>query len=66
MRILRQGQRFLTVELGETTVTMLSDGETVMPPDRLRGPDGAQLADLEPVRQKWNPVLSKDRRPPRP
>ena len=46
MRILRAGERFLTLELGELTVTMLSDGETALPADRLRGPDGAALADL--------------------
>jgi glyoxylase-like metal-dependent hydrolase (beta-lactamase superfamily II) len=41
MRVLAEGALSLTVELGELTVTMLSDGETVMPIDRLRGPDGA-------------------------
>lgn len=46
MRIQRAGKLFLTVELGEMTVTMLSDGETGMPPTHLRGPDGAAWADL--------------------
>jgi glyoxylase-like metal-dependent hydrolase (beta-lactamase superfamily II) len=46
MRVLRKTALSLEVELGDLTVTMLSDGETVMPPDRLRGPDGAALADL--------------------
>lgn len=48
MRILAEGALSMTVELGELTVTMLSDGETAMPVDRLRGPDGAALprADL--------------------
>jgi glyoxylase-like metal-dependent hydrolase (beta-lactamase superfamily II) len=44
MRILRETKRSLTVELAELTVTMLLDGETVMPPDCLRGPDGAAFA----------------------
>jgi glyoxylase-like metal-dependent hydrolase (beta-lactamase superfamily II) len=46
MRIVRRTELSLTVELGDLTVTMLSDGETVIPVDRLRGPDGAALADL--------------------
>jgi glyoxylase-like metal-dependent hydrolase (beta-lactamase superfamily II) len=46
MRILRETALSLTVELGDLTVTMLSDGETVMPVDRLRGPDGRPLEDL--------------------
>ncbi len=44
MRILGQTALSMTVELGDLTVTMLSDGETVMPVDRLRGPDGAALS----------------------
>ncbi len=43
MRILRETGLSLTVELGELTVTMLSDGETAMPLTHLRGPDGAAL-----------------------
>jgi glyoxylase-like metal-dependent hydrolase (beta-lactamase superfamily II) len=46
MRIVRQGRLFTEVELAELSVIMLSDGETVMPLTRLRGPDGAALADL--------------------
>ena len=37
---------FLTVELEELTVTMLSDGETAMPVAHLRGPEGP-LAEAE-------------------
>lgn len=44
MRVLREGQLSLTVELAELTVTMLSDGETAMPTSNLRGPDGEALA----------------------
>ncbi|MGL4235043.1 MBL fold metallo-hydrolase [Tabrizicola sp.] len=44
MRILRQGRLSMTVELGDLTVTMLSDGETVIGTDRLRGSDGEELA----------------------
>lgn len=43
MRILRETGLTLTVELGALTVTMLSDGETRMPADCLRAPDGAAL-----------------------
>lgn len=43
MRVLRQGPLSIEVELGETRVIALSDGETAMPMDRLRGPDGAAL-----------------------
>lgn len=43
MRVLRAGKRFLTVELGELTVTMLLDGETAMPLTHLRGLDGEPL-----------------------
>lgn len=45
MRVVRETERSLTVELQELTVTMLLDGETVMPPDCLREADGAGLAD---------------------
>lgn len=41
MRVVRETARSLTVELGDLAVTMLLDGETVMPADCLRGPDGA-------------------------
>jgi glyoxylase-like metal-dependent hydrolase (beta-lactamase superfamily II) len=40
MRVLRETPLSLTVELGELTVTMLSDGETVMPVTHLRGSEG--------------------------
>lgn len=53
MRVLRAGRLFLTVELGELTVTMLSDGETAMPVAHLRGPEGplaaAELAGADLV-----------------
>ena len=45
MRVLRAGPLSMTVELGELTVTMLSDGETGMPLTHLRGPDGEALAE---------------------
>jgi len=48
MRVLRAGRLFLTVELEELTVTMLSDGETAMPPTHLRGPEGP-LSEAELV-----------------
>lgn len=41
MRILRQGPLSLTVELADLTVTMLSDGETLVPKDWLQRPDGS-------------------------
>ncbi len=47
MRIVRQGPLSLTVELDELTVTMLSDGETSIPPTHLRGPDGQALPVVE-------------------
>jgi len=50
MRIVREGRLSVEVELAELTVTMLSDGETLMPPTHLRGPDGAPLADADLVR----------------
>lgn len=46
MRVVRMGTLSAEVELGELTVIALCDGETVMPPTHLRGPDGAALADL--------------------
>lgn len=48
MRIVRAGKLSVEVELGASRVIMLMDGETTMPPDALRGPDGAALpaADL--------------------
>ena len=45
MRILRETRLSMTVELGELTVTMLSDGETAMPLTHLRGPDGGPLSE---------------------
>ncbi len=48
MRVVRETERSLTVELGELTVTMLLDGETVMPADSLRGADGSGVADYAP------------------
>lgn len=48
MRVVRETALSLTVELQELAVTMLLDGETVMPPDCLRGPEGTGLADLAP------------------
>lgn len=44
MRILRAGRRFMTIELAQLQVTMLSDGETVMPVECLRDADGAPLS----------------------
>jgi glyoxylase-like metal-dependent hydrolase (beta-lactamase superfamily II) len=46
MRLGRETEFSVEVELGELTVTMLSDGETVMPATHLRDADGAPLADL--------------------
>jgi glyoxylase-like metal-dependent hydrolase (beta-lactamase superfamily II) len=46
MRLGRATDLSVEVELGELSVTMLSDGETVMPATHLRGADGAPLADL--------------------
>lgn len=48
MRILRQTGLTLTVELDALTVTVLSDGETRMPADCLRAPDGSALG-ADPV-----------------
>lgn len=44
MRIRRMGRLFCEVELQDLTVTMLLDGETVMPVEALLGPDGVPLA----------------------
>jgi glyoxylase-like metal-dependent hydrolase (beta-lactamase superfamily II) len=46
MRIVRETELSLTVEIGDLTVTMLSDGEAIVPLDRLRGADGGVLADV--------------------
>lgn len=43
MRILRAGRRFMTIELAQLQVTMLSDGETAMPVDCLLDADGMPL-----------------------
>lgn len=48
MRVLRETALSLTVELEELTVTMLLDGVTSMPPECLRGPEGAGLTDHTP------------------
>jgi glyoxylase-like metal-dependent hydrolase (beta-lactamase superfamily II) len=47
MRILRVTDLSVKVELGDLTVTMLSDGETTLPPDRLRGPEGQPLSPAD-------------------
>ena len=44
MRVVRETALSLTVELGDLAVTMLLDGETTMPADCLRGPEGFALA----------------------
>jgi glyoxylase-like metal-dependent hydrolase (beta-lactamase superfamily II) len=49
MRLVRETALSVEVELGELTVTMLSDGETAMPVTHLRGADGDALADLTGV-----------------
>lgn len=53
MRVVRETQLSLTVELQELTVTMLLDGETAMPPTHLRGAGGplpaAELAGADLV-----------------
>jgi glyoxylase-like metal-dependent hydrolase (beta-lactamase superfamily II) len=46
MRLVRETALSCRVELGELSVTMLSDGETVMPVTDLVGPDAAVGADL--------------------
>ncbi|MES2815571.1 MAG: MBL fold metallo-hydrolase, partial [Pseudomonadota bacterium] len=48
MRVVRETALSLTVEVSDLTVTMLLDGETVMPADCLRGSDGAGLTDYPP------------------
>ena len=40
MRVVRETELCLTVELAELSVTMLLDGQTTMPADCLRGPEG--------------------------
>lgn len=47
MRVVRETDLSVEVELGDLSVIMLSDGETVMPPTHLQGPDGAALTDAE-------------------
>lgn len=44
MRILRQGPLSTTIELGDLTVTALSDGEAQVPGDLLRDAEGALLS----------------------
>jgi glyoxylase-like metal-dependent hydrolase (beta-lactamase superfamily II) len=46
MRVRRIGRLSAEVQVGDLTVFALSDGETLMPVDRLRGADGGPLADL--------------------
>lgn len=46
MRLGRETDLSVQVELGDLKVTMLSDGETVMPTTHLRGADGEAVADL--------------------
>ena len=45
MRLVRKGQRFAEVELGDLTVIALSDGFALMNADCARGPDGAPLPE---------------------
>ena len=47
MRLVRKGQRFAEVELGDVKVTALSDGFAMMDADCARGPDGAPLTESE-------------------
>lgn len=47
MRVVRETDLSVELELGEMTVIMLSDGETAMPASHLRGPDGAALPEAE-------------------
>jgi glyoxylase-like metal-dependent hydrolase (beta-lactamase superfamily II) len=47
MRIVREGKLHCEVELDALRVTMLLDGETTMPLDCLRGPDGVALSEGE-------------------
>jgi glyoxylase-like metal-dependent hydrolase (beta-lactamase superfamily II) len=46
MRLTRETDLSVEVELGELSVTMLSDGETAMPVTHLRGANGEALDDL--------------------
>jgi glyoxylase-like metal-dependent hydrolase (beta-lactamase superfamily II) len=46
MRLVRETELSVEVELGELSVTMLMDGETAMPVTHLVGADGAALEDL--------------------
>ena len=48
MRVVRETALSLTVEVSDLTVTMLLDGETMMPADCLRGSDRAGLTDYAP------------------
>lgn len=47
MRVVRSGRLFCEVELGALSVLMLSDGETAMDRDCLRGPEGTALSEAE-------------------
>lgn len=47
MRVLRETDLSVEVELGELAVIMLSDGETGMPLTHLHGSEGAALAEAE-------------------
>ena len=49
MRVVRETERSLTVELDTLSVTMLLDGETTMPADCLRGPEGFALGPVDLV-----------------
>lgn len=48
MRVVRETELSLTVELGDLAVTMLLDGRTTMGADCLRGPDGTAFPDYGP------------------
>jgi glyoxylase-like metal-dependent hydrolase (beta-lactamase superfamily II) len=47
MRIVRAGKLSVELELGASRVIMLMDGQTTMPLDALRGPDGAALGEAD-------------------
>lgn len=49
MRVVRETELSLTVELAELSVTMLLDGETTMPADSLRGPEGFRPGEADLV-----------------
>ncbi len=49
MRVRRIGRLFAEVEVGDLTVFALSDGETVMPVERLVGADAAAMAAADMV-----------------